>query len=59
MSFKYHEIPKSKYMNNREYTYTEQQLSDILYEIWENRNSIDQSNIEQLQKLALKSYTHE
>lgn len=57
--FEYHEIPKSKYMNGKNYTYNEQQLSDILYEIWQNRNSIDQKDIEQLQKFALKSYTHE
>jgi hypothetical protein len=57
--FEYHEIPKSKYMNSKHYTYNEQQLSDILYEIWENKNSIDQKDIEQLQKLASKSCTHE
>jgi len=57
--FEYYEIPKSKYMSSKNYTYNEQQLSDILNEIWQNRNSIDQKDIEQLQKFALKSCTHE
>ena len=57
--FEYHEIPKSEYMNGKNYTYNEQQLSDILNEIWQNRNSIDQKDIEQLQKFALKPCTHE
>jgi hypothetical protein len=59
MFLEYYEIPKSKYMNSKKYTYNEQQLSDILNEIWQNRNSIDQKDIEQLQKFASKPCTHE
>jgi hypothetical protein len=52
-------IPNSRYMSGKNYTHNEKQLADILYEIWENKNSIDQKDIEQLQKFALKSCTHE
>lgn len=52
-------IPESKYMSGNDYTYNEQQLANILNEIWQNRNSIDQKDIEQLQKFALKPCTHE
>lgn len=55
----YHEIPMSERMTGKNYTYVEQQLSDILFEIWQNRNSIDQKDIEQLQKFALKPCTYE
>ena len=59
MFIEYYEIPKSKYMSSRNYIYDEQQLSDVLYEIWQNRNSIDQNDNKQLQKFALKSCTYE
>jgi hypothetical protein len=53
------EIPDSEIMLGRNFTYIEKQLADILYKIWENRNSVDQKDIEQLQKFALKPVTHE
>ena len=49
MFIEYYEIPKSKYMSSRNYIYDEQQLSDVLYEIWQNRNSIDHRNCLNLQ----------
>jgi hypothetical protein len=52
-------IPRSEYMSGKNYTHNEKQLADILREIWRNRNSIDQKDIEQLHKFALKPCTHE
>ena len=51
-------IPQSKHMSSKTYTHIEKELSDVLYEIWQNKNHVDQKDIEQLRKFILKFYNH-